>query len=498
MIVEDERIVAEDIKEILADRDFDVSLIIFSGKEVLQDVEEHKPDLVLMDIKLDGYIDGVELAGQIRSRFDIPVVYITALTDAHTLQKAKKTEPFGYIYKPVECKELISTIEIALYMHKIYRKLKESEERYRLLIENQTDLVVKVDTEGHFLFVSPSYCELFGKKEEELLGKKFMPLVHKDDRKATAKAMENLYSPPFTCYVEQRALTKDGWKWLGWADKSVLNEKGKVVAVVGVGRDITARKKAEEDKGRLQQQLIQSEKMAGVGTLAGGVAHEFNNILQIMRGHAEFARKTKKCGDMKEALDIVLSTSDRLAKIVGDLLSFTRGEIPEKEMCDVIEPIESVLSLTEGHLGKCNIKVIKKYRVTPQVEINKGEMQQVFLNMVNNARDAMLNKGGILKIEVNHCRKNVEISISDTGRGINKKDLSKIFDPFYTTKGAIGGDSMLQGTGLGLSVSYAIVRRHGGTIEVESDVGRGTVFAVKLPAKKVNAGEHDEKAGKSK
>jgi PAS domain S-box-containing protein len=124
--------------------------------------------------------------------------------------------------------------------------LRESEEKYRLLVENQTDLVVKVDNEDRFLFVSPSYCETFGKSERDLLGKKFMPLVHEEDREATAKAMENLYKPPYTCYVEQRALTKAGWRWLAWADKAVLDKEDNVVAIVGVGRDITERKRTAE------------------------------------------------------------------------------------------------------------------------------------------------------------------------------------------------------------------------------------------------------------
>jgi PAS domain S-box-containing protein len=125
--------------------------------------------------------------------------------------------------------------------------LRESEEKYRLLVENQTDLVVKVDLEGRFLFVSPSYCEMFGKTECELLGNKFIPLVHEEDRELTLKAMEALYKPPYTCYVEQRAMTKDGWKWLAWADKAVLDEQKNIIAIVGVGRDITKRKQAEEE-----------------------------------------------------------------------------------------------------------------------------------------------------------------------------------------------------------------------------------------------------------
>ena len=141
---------------------------------------------------------------------------------------------------------------------KTREELRGSKDKYQLLLENQTDLVVKVDTDGRFLFVSPSYCEIFGKTKEELLGNKFMPLVHKDDREATIKAMENLYKPPYACYMEQRGKTKDGWRWLAWADKSVLDKDGKVVEIVGVGRDITERKQNE----KLQQVLYNISKAA--------------------------------------------------------------------------------------------------------------------------------------------------------------------------------------------------------------------------------------------
>ena len=135
------------------------------------------------------------------------------------------------------------------------RELNKVKENYQVLVENQSEVVVKVDINGKFLFVSRSYCDTFGKKQEELLGSSFVPLVHEADREITLKAMENLYRPPYSCYVEQRAMTKNGWRWFGWSDKAILDDHNKVTAIVGVGRDITERKQAEKELAAANQQL---------------------------------------------------------------------------------------------------------------------------------------------------------------------------------------------------------------------------------------------------
>ncbi len=129
--------------------------------------------------------------------------------------------------------------------NRIYSELKKSKELYKLLVENQTDFIVKVDPEGSFLYVSPSYCEFFGKSENELLGKKFFPFVHDDDIKNTRSAFQASLKPPFATYVEQRGFTKLGWRWLAWAHKAVLDDMGKVTAVLGTCRDINYKKLAE-------------------------------------------------------------------------------------------------------------------------------------------------------------------------------------------------------------------------------------------------------------
>jgi PAS domain S-box-containing protein len=167
-----------------------------------------------------------------------------------------------------EEKQLIETLalELGRFLERraAQAALAESEAKYRLLVDNQTDLVIKVDAEGRFLFVSRSYCEMFGRTEEELLGWKFMPLVHEDDREATVVEMEQLRQPPHTCYVEQRVMTRHGWRWLAWADKAILGAGGGITAVVGVGRDITERKETEQALTRSEHELRARNEIANV------------------------------------------------------------------------------------------------------------------------------------------------------------------------------------------------------------------------------------------
>ncbi|HKI47873.1 MAG TPA: PAS domain S-box protein [Desulfobacteria bacterium] len=192
--------------------------------------------------------------------------------------------------------------------NQIVAALRESEEKYRLLVENQSDLVVKVDPEGRFLFVSPSYCEIFEKREEELLGENFMPLVHEDDQVLTAEAMENLYRPPYACTVEQRALTKDGWRWLAWADKAVLDKENKVTAIVGVGRDITERKAFEERIQKARREWENIFEAIGHPTLILDEAHRLihaNKAALRATGRLEKELVGKRCYEIFHNTDEV-------------------------------------------------------------------------------------------------------------------------------------------------------------------------------------------------
>jgi len=210
------------------------------------------------------------------------------------------------------------------------QQVAERTKKYRLLVENQTDMIVKVDLEGRFLFVSPSYCRVFGKKEEELLGRNFMPLVHEEDQERTARKMEKLFKPPFSVYIEQRAMTKDGWKWLGWMDTAILDDNGNVKEIIGVGRDITDNKQAEKEKIEAQRTATEYENYALVGRIAGKMAHDFNNILGVIMGNSELALLDCPHPPTRKALELIFQQTIRGKNITRNLVAFAKDQEPKQ------------------------------------------------------------------------------------------------------------------------------------------------------------------------
>ncbi len=366
-------------------------------------------------------------------------------------------------------------------------RLRQSEEKYRLLVENQTDLVVKVDADGRFLFASPSYCRTFGKTEAELLGTAFMPLVHEDDREPTARAMEALYRPPYAVYVEQRALTVQGWRWFAWADTAVRDAAGQVVAVVGVGRDVTERRQIED-------RLRHSEKLEGIGRLAGGVAHDFNNQLTAILGSAEYLSGL----DLpREALDTVGGIREaalRSAGLTRQLLAFARKQPTRTTLVELDGIVRDVRGLLERSIDK-RITIAARLTTHPRaVSGDPDRLHAAVLNLALNARDAMPDGGTLTlatrALEVSPERAGVlgvapgrylEIGVTDTGVGLSEEARSHLFEPFFTTK-PVG-----KGSGLGLAEVYGTVRAHGGAAAVASAPGAGTTVTLLLPAAEVPA-----------
>jgi signal transduction histidine kinase len=244
-----------------------------------------------------------------------------------------------------------------------------------------------------------------------------------------------------------------------------------------IGEDVSV---PPSETDQLRQQLLQAQKLSSVGALASSVAHEFNNILTTIINYARLALRCTDAAARDQALERILKGSQRAATIINSMLGFARNNSTQREATDLVALVEEVLLLAEKDLSKHRIHVEKKYHGRPRAGVVPAQIEQVLLNLIINARQAMP-RGGHLRLQVreNARTRMVEMSVADTGVGIPTDRLRLIFEPFYTTKEPDANGH--GGTGLGLSVCRQIIEQHQGRIRVESLVGKGSTFTVKLP-----------------
>ena len=494
LVVEDEGIIAKDIKNTLSLLGYSVIGIASSGEKAIEKAMETHPDLVLMDIVLEGDMDGVEAAEHIRDRFDIPVVYITAYSDDTTLQRAKITEPYGYILKPFQERELYTTIEMALYKHMIERKLKESEQWLTTTLKSIGDAVIATDTGNLITFMNPVAEFLTGWKQKDAIGKPlkdvFKIINEKTGKQVESPAIKVLREGVVVGLANHTVLiSKDGTKRpVDDCGAPIKNDKGEIIGVVLVFRDITKRRQSEEEREKLEAQLLQAKKMEAIGTLAGGIAHDFNNLLMGIQGQAslmllDIAPDHPHYKRLK-SIENTVQTGAGLSK---QLLGFARGgryEVKPTNLNELIKHSSEMFARTQK-----NITINEKYHKDIwTVEVDQGQINQVLLNLYVNAWQAMPEGGSIyietsnVELEENYSRtfsikpgNYVKISVTDTGVGIDKAIQPRVFEPFFTTR-EIG-----HGTGLGLASAYGIIKNHGGIINLYSEKGKGTTFTIHLP-----------------
>jgi two-component system cell cycle sensor histidine kinase/response regulator CckA len=289
MVVEDERIIAKDIKRCLQDFGYDVPAVVSSGEEALQKIKQHWPDLVLMDIVLDGDIDGIETARQIHNRYDIPIIYLTAYTDEEILRRAKRAEPFGYIIKPFGDRELYSSIEMALYKHKKEKNLRVSEKWLSHALKSIGEAIIATDSKGNIVFMNPVAQWMTGWKEEEVMNRFLLEFIHIIDRKKLTchnpvqKVLKNkeIFTIPYenTCL-----LSKDGTKRsIAGCCAPIYSDTDCVMGTVLVFNDMTNRKKMEEEE-------IKTHKLESIKTFAHKLSHNYNNVLMTILGNITIAK----------------------------------------------------------------------------------------------------------------------------------------------------------------------------------------------------------------
>ena len=366
------------------------------------------------------------------------------------------------------------------------QNLRHSEERFRQLAENINEVFWMTDPTMHeLIYVSPAYERIWGRTCESLHASSFkwLETLHPDDRQRISQAVASV--PDSGTYdVEYRILRPDKSEcWIHDRGFPVRSPAGEVIRVVGTAEDITARRKLEE-------QFRQAQKMEGIGQLAGGVAHDFNNILMVIQMQSDLLKSSLGLtASQAEFADEISNTVQRAAALTRQLLLFSRREVFEPRDLDLSESITSTIKMLRRILGE-NIQM--QLKLSPQplfLHADAGMLDQILLNLVVNARDAMPG-GGQLVIETAGVALDepaasqfahgqpgsfVCLKVSDTGSGIPPEILPKIFEPFFSTKD-IG-----KGTGLGLATVFGIVQQHQGWIDVQSEVGTGTTFRIYLP-----------------
>jgi len=479
LIVEDEQIVAEDISACLKGAGYTVVGCSASGEDAIEKAAKFRPDLICMDIILAGKLNGIQTADRIIRNYNIPVIYLTAYTDEDTFEKAKITDPYGYIVKPFDEKTLLLTIDMTLYKHKLQLKLKESEEKYRLLVEN-LPLGVTIFQNGRLVFVNKALCDMLRYNDRQLTGlslKALKILIHPDDVMQVCHHLQNCLRKYKSVSMSSiRAFRKD--KELRWFEFNInytaFNKKAAVHITI---LDIT-------DKKRLEAQLTHSQKIETIGQLSAGVAHQLNTPLAVMSSRLQLLESDfEREGQTGFLLEVkkIMESLDRISNIITSLLSFARQSGDKKEMVDVNSLIREILMFVELNAKKRNIQ-IRTFLTNhiPALQVVRNKLEQVFLNVIANAFDAMPD-GGILTVRtrviVNEGIHKIAITITDNGIGMTKTAQKKLFEPFFTTKPAGAG------TGLGLFLSYNIIKEHNGAITIKSDRRKGTSLQILLPVK---------------
>ena len=386
-----------------------------------------------------------------------------------------------------------------LNLESVNKELKESEEKYRDWIENANDAVIFVNKAGKINFVNSKFCEVTGYSIDEAKGLHYLKLIHPESLDLCSEYFsKRLAGEKVPGNYDIKILTKTGQKVYIDNNVSIIEKKGKIIGILAIMRDITARKLAElankqadEEKSKLQAQLLQAQKMEAIGTLTGGVAHDFNNLLMVIQGYVHLGLEAiDKKDPLYANMQKIDAAAESAVRLIRQLLLFSRKQSIEFVTLKINNVSDALLKMANRIIGA---DIAIKTDLAPglwKVRGDVGCIEQVIMNLAVNAKDAMPEGGKFMIktenviLDKDYCEivsearpgRFICLSFKDTGCGMDKDTLQHIFEPFFTTK------KLGKGTGLGLSVVYGIVKQHQGWIEVTSELEKGSTFKVYLPA----------------
>ncbi len=462
---------------------------VSSGKACLSKLQKEKYDLLLLDHTLsDG--EGLNWLRRFNELgIGIPTVFVTTKGEPRLAIEAMKEGIFDYINRSAECaKAFPFVVNRAIEGHglmlekvRLQKELIETKNFLESIVEKAGDAISVVDLDGKILYWNEGAERIYGYRKEEVLGRRLCDFLYPadetlraDEERVVDALMEQIRKGEVVSNVEVRRRTKDGRQIFTSMTLSPLKDaEGRMIGASRICKDITQMKKAEE-------RLILAERLSSLGELTAGVAHELRNPLAGIKINTQMLSRRKDLPQMdKRLVESTIEGIEKIQKIVDDMLHFAKPKASHFKEEEINEVVEKSLAILQAKLKKGNItSVFEPGKGMPRVRIDTHQIQQVLINLMLNAIQAM-EKGGTLVIRTFLRTGNgVGLEIRDTGIGIPAAHLRKIFDPFFTTKS--------DGTGLGLSISAKILENHGAGIDVTSEEGKGSVFTLSFPGGQVS------------
>jgi len=511
LVVEDEMIIASDIQSSLERIGYAVSAVVSSGKAALREAEECRPDLVLMDIVLKGKMSGIDAAEQIHSRLDIPVVYLTSYADEKTLERAKRSDPYGYLLKPFEDRELRSTIKMAMHKHEVEKELKESKERYKDLVEKAGVAILMDDEAGGFRYFNDTFVELFGYSVEEMKKQSIRSIVHPDDVDTVIKLHKaRLQGKSVPSRYEFKGVRKDGSTVYLEVNAVVIREGERVVGTSSYLWDITERVEAEkrlkESMAIATQAREQLEKLEILRSQFKAIvmSHELRTPLNGIWGCLCLLMEEKEelTPEQQEWCEIAHLSTQKLLSVVDKIADY------EERKADIVTPTENweevdIVKIFEN--VKTRIKASFPKMLYPLLDIDKvtnehvktqfysqklkckpKDLEDVLFELLGNAivasgtieKSRLTGVKGIIHISTKEKDGMFYLTVEDKGRGIPKEEQEKVWEPYYGVGTVESHSSNYRSVGLGLSHVKNIVRHYLGDARIDSKVKDGTKVTV--------------------
>jgi PAS domain S-box-containing protein len=477
IVVEDEPVVSMYLRRRLEDLGWDVLDCVRTGEEAVRVGAQRRPDLMLMDVCLDGDVDGPQAALQLHDLFGIPSVFLTAYTDRETIERCKGALPLGYLTKPVDEQLLSLTLEMALSFDKTRQARAREEQgrrrleaRYADILKHAPDAIITVDDDLTIVVYSPSAERCFQYSAQEVLGRPLQVLLPASSGVLTQRSGTPCLDPdgsPSTRVIDYQR--KDGSLFPAEVAVCRHEEAGRAL-YTAIIRDISQRRE-------LERQRIGAQKMDAVGRLAASVANDFNNLLQAV-GANHYLMALQARPELKPILQDCAELVARGSSLTRQLLSLSGTDDAEAtSVYSLRELLEQSAQQARRIVGAHVRIACNAATAEGSVRVARTQFDQIVSSLVANARDAM-QAGGQLSIEASPhpvLTGHALLEVKDTGLGIAESDLPHIFEPFFTTK------PPGVGTGLGLSVVKRIVERWNGRVSVHSRHGSGSAFGISLP-----------------